>query len=593
MFQKFSLFLGLMAVVSQAAITGYVRLPDTTPVSSIQVTLKSTEQSTQTDANGYFSIEVTSAFATQSAGTKIAMTGEMLHFNLIQNNKVCISTYTIQGKRVGKDFQEILDAGSYSISPFPTNLPAGLYIVRVVIGNKTLSFKANYSGRGGERFISSQGALRKTLAIADSLQIGYENQSIGSIAIFDDDAAVDDLVISHKVISGLIAGADWNTNVSIALTSSDGLNETLSATFNFLDKTYSATSIWTLYNANRTWDITVSSDGFIPGNASAISDATQNVILNLEPTISSSSSQITSSSNISSSSSNSVYSSTSSYTIADMPSSLATFVNWVWDNRQASGKMDDIVRSQNLLFHQIIEAKGNINYCVRWQSKNALSQSDRDKTVKMISSQLNTWVKELQGYENWPYDTVYVKVIGWAADNASKFTDLRSDEKVYTAYTESDGTFPTLPRCPDACNRMEHYTNKSYDYSSCEGGERFDMSLWITDDFVGGTGGDWGQRTSYSDFSYAINSSFPQIIGHETGHGFGLDDFYETYQIPNSNYDPLPCNSYATCETSGYDGNWDIVPLMVMRAGSSPDITETDAWMLRRTWTGVKNQFGY
>lgn len=52
-------------------------------------------------------------------------------------------------------------------------------------------------------------------------------------------------------------------------------------------------------------------------------------------------------------------------------SGVAKFVNWVWDNRQASG--------------------GYLNYCIRWQNATKLTQTYRAKMKAMFARQINAW----------------------------------------------------------------------------------------------------------------------------------------------------------------------------------------------------------
>lgn len=70
---------------------------------------------------------------------------------------------------------------------------------------------------------------------------------------------------------------------------------------------------------------------------------------------------VTASGVVTSASSSNVYDGTVSMsipvTLAAMPSDVAKFVNWLWDNRQASG--------------------GYLDYCIRWQSATKLTQTYR------------------------------------------------------------------------------------------------------------------------------------------------------------------------------------------------------------------------
>lgn len=50
-------------------------------------------------------------------------------------------------------------------------------------------------------------------------------------------------------------------------------------------------------------------------------------------------------------------------------------------------------------------------------------------------------------------------------------------------------------------------------YVNCPGGKdaHYDMSLWLTDDFKGGAGGDWGQRLATEEFLAAVKSGRDSI----------------------------------------------------------------------------------
>jgi hypothetical protein len=50
-----------------------------------------------------------------------------------------------------------------------------------------------------------------------------------------------------------------------------------------------------------------------------------------------------------------------------------------------------------------------------------------------------------------------------------------------------------------------------------------DESLWLTDGFQGGAGGDWGQRMGQEYFMQNVNSENIHIYLHELGHTFALD----------------------------------------------------------------------
>ena len=141
----------------------------------------------------------------------------------------------------------------------------------------------------------------------------------------------------------------------------------------------------------------------------------------------------------------------------------------------------------------------------------------------------------LKDYEDWPYDHVTVKIVGWAVLDRNCLLDLQPDEVVYDSLIsdyDSSGdtsngyeTIPDkLPSAPTDLSRMDHFMDTSYVYP----GERFDMYLWATQGFpsIGGCGGDWGQRLSDDAYLNMLDGTGLHVLEHELGHGFGMTDFY-------------------------------------------------------------------
>src|SRR5574344_2164119 len=576
-----------LAVSAQAAITGYVLLPDYSGASGATVTLKSTGASAVTDATGAFNIDTSTEGIAQAPRISRSGTGA-LSISVASRAPVHVNVFDLKGKLVRSALNAELARGTYEVSPFTGEEAEGVYAVRVSVGSSHKVFQMMRTGESSAPAVSkSKSAALKTLSTADSLSVTYGGDAAGSVAIWVDDGQVSNIVITHKVVSGTVTrNGNTISDITVSAVSSDGLSLSPEASFNDGTSTYEATTPWAILNTSRAWTVYVSvtaSGTVTSASSSNIYDGT--VSVNIPVTLAAlSSSSAKSSSSVKSSSSaakssssvavssssakssssavssSSAKSSSSQMTIDAMPSDVAKFVNWVWDNRQASGKQDQIEDFKNLIFYPII---ANKDY--------------------------------LKGFENWPYDTVYVNIVGWAVDSANVIENVRSGETVYTQYTETDGNSSfsqyLLPRCPDACARPLMYANP--DYSSCPNysstnDTHFDMSLWGTTGFgYAGAGGDWGQRTSDDNIIGSLDLDFPHIVGHETGHGFGLPDYYETYQIPDDNYSAI------TGTYTNYVGDWNIVPKMVMWAGSSTEITATDAWSLRKTWQEIKGNFGY
>lgn len=603
-----SLFFGAVGTLcfsAQANLTGYVKTPAGIGVEGITVAQVSTNYSASTDANGFFTID-SGISGLQSSATKAFSFGvskNNLNISLSRSTKVDVSVFDLKGKKVETAFSGNLSKGSYEFSPFSSNIKEGVYFVHASAGGESKTFEMKNFGSTGISLKSKKTVLALESGASDSLSLSMEGTFIGKSAIYVTSGDVGTIFISRKTFSGVITkNGNTLSSLALSLSSSDGLFEELNAAYDEANSTYEATSAWHLYVSWRSWTASLSAvlgTGATTSATATISDYDQTATLSL--TLSSGAS---SSSAYVSSSSSSVKSSSSvaEITMDDMesePDSIKKLVEWVWDYRLASGMQDQVENYKNLIFYPIIANGGYLNYCVRWQSTIKLTQIYREKIANMLRRMINAWTDKLTNFEGWPYDTVYVNIVGWAVLNDSIIVDKQSNETVYTAYQETDETFPdiSLPRCPDACARPLMYANPNYsscpNYSSAND-THFDLSLWGTAGFgadyggYAGAGGDWGQRVNDQvGVIDQLDAAFPQIAGHETGHGFGLPDYYEDYQIPDDNYSAI------TGTYTNYVGDWGHIPLMLMRAGSASTIQTADYWSLRMIWHHIKGNMGY
>lgn len=273
-------------------------------------------------------------------------------------------------------------------------------------------------------------------------------------------------------------------------------------------------------------------------------------------------------------------------TLADMPEEYKEPMEWIWQNRIVR---EGSVAYKNTIIDQIIAGNGTLNYVVRWQSYKTITYEQRQQLEQLTSDCINSWTDYLRGYDDWPYDHVDVKIVGWAVLDRNCLLDLQDNEVVYdylisdydSQYDTSNGyeTIPDkLPSAPDELSRLYRFENNlGYDYP---GGleSRFDMYLWATQGFpaVGGTGRDFGQRLSDYAYLNMLNGSSTHVFVHEIGHGFGLTDFYGE----NGTNDGPPPNGFPDDGTS------------IMMAVSSANVTPFDAWMLRYIWSQLKNEYG-
>ncbi len=222
---------------------------------------------------------------------------------------------------------------------------------------------------------------------------------------------------------------------------------------------------------------------------------------------------------------------------------------------------------KNSILDQVQNTGGTLNYCVRWDSQMSVSPQLRAQIEAALSSQINQWFDQLSGYDCWPYDKISVKVTGWATYNRSLLQWNDDSTPIYVG-----DIYENAPECAQACGRFFHQ-QAGYSYPDCPGGaaNHYDMSLWLTDGFGGGVGGDWGQRVGTTYFIDNVGSDSIHIFLHEFGHGLGFPDYYNWDQwVPG-----VP------------------VPPTIMNAGASMVITDWDMWMARHTWSQLKQLRGW
>ncbi|KAH6695744.1 cellulose-binding family II [Plectosphaerella plurivora] len=233
------------------------------------------------------------------------------------------------------------------------------------------------------------------------------------------------------------------------------------------------------------------------------------------------------------------------------PSNLVTPLKQVWDH-QVSTYSQGLYGFKNYGWDQLMAADGTVNLCVRWESGATVTEAQRAQIAEAASRSYAQWFQWLYGFDGFPYTNIPVKITGWAVRDKSL---LQGSTAGYDVYTDKDAG--GIPQCAESCGR---FFNQNGDYSRCAGGasRRYDQTLWLTDGFQGGAGGDWGARVGREYFMGALSSENIHIYQHEIGHTFGLDDFYDWTPSGVTNF--------------------------VMLAGSAAKITDFDGWMLRNWW---------
>lgn len=221
---------------------------------------------------------------------------------------------------------------------------------------------------------------------------------------------------------------------------------------------------------------------------------------------------------------------------------------------------------RNTILDQLFASDGTLRYCVRWDSSSNVSPTVRDQIGPALQRNMDAWFTKLGGYDRWPHATPpRVKVTGWAVRNRNQLQWSDNSVPVYVNDIRENA-----PQCAATCGRFFNRQD-GYQYPNCPGGfdNHYDMSLWLTDGFGGGAGGDWGQRLGTSGFLNSLGSGTNTIVLHEIGHGFGMPDYY----------------------------NWSVwapgvaAPNSVMVAGRAREVTDWDTWMFRRIWTELKGRW--
>jgi hypothetical protein len=246
------------------------------------------------------------------------------------------------------------------------------------------------------------------------------------------------------------------------------------------------------------------------------------------------------------------------------PANLVQPLAAVWTHQEQTYNNGNLYGFRNYGWDQIMATGGAINYCVRWDSSARVTAAQRDAVAAALQRQYQKWMDQMldngQGWNNWPYKQVPVKVVGWAVRDRAQLEWTDNSVDIYVNNINENA-----PQCAPACGRFFHQDGN---YNGCPGGaaRHYDHSLWLTAGFGGGAGGDWGQRVGSEYFMSNVNAANIHIFLHELGHTYGLDDFYD--------WDPLPGQGF------------------IMKAGSASTITEFDKWMFRDWWRHLKSRYG-
>ncbi len=243
------------------------------------------------------------------------------------------------------------------------------------------------------------------------------------------------------------------------------------------------------------------------------------------------------------------------------PAHLVTAIDEVWRHQEQTYNNGNLYGFRNYGWDQVIANDGYLNICVRWDSTKSVSAATRDRIEDAYVANYQKWfdflAKDGARFDGWPYDTVDVKVVGWAVRDRNQLQWSDSEMPVYVGDIREDA-----PQCSESLGRFFHQDG------NYPGGveKHYDQSLWLTDGFGGGAGGDWGQRLGTEYYLANLDNPDMFILQHEMGHTFGLDDFYD--------WTPTGVSQF------------------VMKANTSNKITEFDGWMFRDWWRHLKPRYG-
>jgi hypothetical protein len=419
----------------------------------------------------------------------------------------------------------------------------GLHFVRVQAGSEIRTYRVLQTGSAARVELAAAGRSQ-AIAATDSLIVKTGATLIAKVGFTTGVTTAPDIVLVRRTIGGPVTlNGQTVGSVTLGLAPSAGAAQTLSPTF--ASGAWSVTTPWALHKPGVTWTGTVK---ILDGSKAVLGTGTASFADNIEKVTFTTVSL-------------------AAATVPQPPAELKSSIDWVWENRIKDPAEANALGFYNYLFDQIWAEKGNLYVCVRWESKTKVTAAQRAKFEPMASRAINNWTRWLKSYDGWPYDTVNVKIVGWAVADAAYLDATGLTVPVYVnGGLESEGK--SAPICPDACNRDRFHDRGKVTttYPNCKSPDKpFDITLWGTDGFQGGAGGDWGSRTGASYILSVLDTKEPHIIEHEFGHAFSLPDFYEAADLPPGG-----------------------LPTAIMRAGNSAVITDWDGWMLRRVWTEIK-----
>jgi hypothetical protein len=160
-----------------------------------------------------------------------------------------------------------------------------------------------------------------------------------------------------------------------------------------------------------------------------------------------------------------VFASTSGVARADVsiqawnpPSNLVQPLNEVWQHVEST--YGNLYGFRNYGWDQVMANGGYLNFCVRWDSSANVTAAQRDQIQAALVRQATKWMNMMldngQRWENWPYQTVPIKVVGWAVRNRSQLQWTDNSVDIYVNDINENA-----PQCSRNCGRFFHQDGNS------------------------------------------------------------------------------------------------------------------------------------
>lgn len=256
----------------------------------------------------------------------------------------------------------------------------------------------------------------------------------------------------------------------------------------------------------------------------------------------------------------------------DPPQEMQETIDITWEEMTgelsgttgARGSQRAIQNYPSWTLDHVMWSEGSLNFCVRWDSEEPVSETLRDQVADALQRGVDAWFEALYGYDCFPFSNITVNITGWATRNRATF---QWDDDNFVPLFINQLARDNAPDCPDACSRNAHQQG-SYQFPDCPGGfeNHFDQEVWLTENYDSPNGWDFGQHVDRAGFTNRVTGALYHIWLHEFGHGIGFPDYYDW-------------DSWAP----GVDA-----PRCVMNAGAATTVTDWDKWMFKRTWSELR-----